>query len=257
VGNDLVDARVGQIVGSTSDRPIADPQVTITAYHDIVRLVAGEISSGTANGYAASAGVRIEASNDILELAADQINGGMAVGDGALAGVSIKANRNIGMLTARTINGGTASGPGALAYVQIWAGADIQNLLADSISGGQDGLVQILAGEYDIYGNLVGGNIVNMVVGEISGASGVVNIAAGGDIESLRAKRIISGADGEVNIIAGGDITVDVKKVSSWILADGTTGVQFSAGGEVDDIRNTISSEFIDEGVPPEFPGPV
>jgi hypothetical protein len=86
----------------------------------------------------------------------------------------------------------------------------------------------------------------------VSGRGGLVNIAAGGDIEYLKACRIVSG-DGEVNIIAGDDINVDVRRVRSWRM-QGETGVEFHAGGEVNDMRNRIRDDFVHEGEPVEFP---
>lgn len=83
----------------------------------------------------------------------------------------------------------------------------------------------------------------------------MVNLAAGGDIDYLKACRILSG-DGEVNILAGGDIVADVWCVRGWIDGE-ETGVEFRAGGEVNDLRGTIREEFLTEGEPVELPSPI
>ena len=412
IGNDLLDARIGHIVGSGVVEACADPSVYLTVGHDIVLLAAGEISAGTATGDYAYASVWIEAYNDIAKITAGEIGGGSAEGDysltevwilagrdinfigarrihggsasgeGALAGVHVKAGRNIDVICAGrisgtesvayvdptvqfiaggdiglvmagritggqvagagaassvlleaqgvwagtsgnieqicagTIDGGSADGAGALSYVKIHAANDITTLYADRISGGMatdggytyvsilaendivdfqagtvigsqsndgdetstsavqiqaynsirsfiarrlvagsDGTVNILAGVFDESGDLVGGTIEEMIVRHITGRGGVLNIAAGEDIEQLTACRIVSG-NGEVNIVAGGDMTVDVRRVRSWTLQD-ETGVEFQAGGTVNDVRDSIRQEYISEGGEVEFPAPI
>jgi len=421
VGNDLINTRVGQLIGSGTTQPAADPSVFITVGHDIVKFVAGEITAGTATGDGAYSSVWITAGNDIQKLSAGRIDGGTADGEystvevwitagrdinwicantfsggisnaeGAMAGVYVQADRNIdfigatlisgtqatrriwdptvqfiaggdigmvlagritggnvigegaaasvllraegtwvdpetgeqsagniGKICAGTITGGNADGEGALSHVTNHAANDIEKLYADRISGGtsdnggnafvdivaehdivdlragtiigsengnggsdpgvqiqayndiknflacriiagEDGQVNILAG-IDGDGNVSGengeaGSIENMVVHMISGNGGVVNIAAGGDIEYLKACRIVSG-DGEVNISAGDDMTVDVRRVRSWSVGD-ETGVQFNAGGEVDDVRGSIRDKYVTEGEPVDLPEPM
>ena len=57
-------------------------------------------------------------------------------------------------------------------------------------------------------------------------------------------------------MIAGGDITVDVRRVRSWSIGD-DSGVEFYAGGEIDDVRDPINDEYEHEGEPVEFPVPI
>lgn len=415
VSNDLVDARVGQMVGSGTVQPISDPSIYFTVGHDIVKLVAGQITAGTATadagyGFAAvfilashdiqklvagtidagnadgeytTVGVWINAGHDIDVITANVFSGGTSSGEGAMAGVWVEAGRNInfvgaslisgtqsnrpiadptvkfiaggdigtvmagritggnvmgdgaqasveiraegwwadaesdpqgdiGAIYAGTITGGSATGANALSFVSIYAAHDIVDVCADRISGGssadggyaytsiqaahdivslqagtiigsenggggadpavqiqafndikslvarqivagENGTVNIIAGydaqgnasgELDAEGNVVYGSIESMVVGTISGQGGVVNILAGGDVEELKACRVVSGQDGTVNITAGGDITADIKTVREWTL----DGVNFNAGGEIDDVRNSIAATMENDG---------
>jgi hypothetical protein len=434
ISHDLVDARVGQILGHGSRRPTCDPSVSLFVGHDIVKLVAGQITAGNAtgdgafasvsietgndiqsltagtidagvaSGTGASAGVRITAGRDIQALTANTLGGGRTAGDGASAGVYVSAARdiafigaqlitgtqgrvvqndptvqfwaggdiglvlvgrmtggsvaggaqssvllradgsyvdengvqslgNIGKIVAGTIDGGSAGGADSLSYVKISAAYDIDKLYSDEILGGRasnggrsyvsilaehnindlqadlisaanndggcgccgggysggsggesavqiqayndiesfaagsieagrGGLVNILAGidaggnvsgETDADGNFQAGSIERMVVNLISGSGGVVNIAAGGDIEQLKACRVVASSGGEVNIVAEGDITANIGSVRSWSV-QGATGVNVEAGGVVNDVRGTIAAQFTHEGEPVELP---
>jgi hypothetical protein len=94
-----------------------------------------------------------------------------------------------------------------------------------------------------------------MVVGLISGNGGIVNIAAGGDIENLKVCKIIA-TSGDVDIVAGGDITANVGSIQTWALK-GQNGVDFSAGGTVTDVRNSIKAQYTQENVADvQFPDP-
>jgi hypothetical protein len=43
--------------------------------------------------------------------------------------------------------------------------------------------------------------------------------------------------------VACGDITANIGSVRSWSV-QGATGVNFEAGGVVNDVRNTIAAQF-------------
>jgi hypothetical protein len=60
-----------------------------------------------------------------------------------------------------------------------------------------------------------------------------------------------------VNIVAGGDLTASVGSVQSWTI-QGESGVTFSAGGAVNDLRNSIKAQYTQEGLGDdvEFPAP-
>lgn len=276
-GGDIGCVMAGQITGGTvTGGEDAEASVALWAkgeyvdengvqsLGDIGAIYAGTIRGGTVDGAGALAFVDIHAAHDIGKLYADTISGGRTT-NGGYAYVNILAEHDIVDLQAGTILGSENPGANWDPAVQIQAYNDIKSLMADRIIAGQAGVVNILAGidadgnvsgEYDENGNLVAGSIESIIVGTISGAGGIVNIAAGGDIESLKACQINS-VDGTVSIVAGGDITADVKRVRSWELQDGTTGVSFSAGGEVFDVRGTIRDQYVHEGGPVEFPDSV
>jgi hypothetical protein len=220
---------------------------------DINAIYAGTIRGGTASGNDALSHVNILAAHDIKTIDADTISGGRS-SNGAEAFVDILAENDILSLTAGTIMGSENSGSNHCdPFVQIQAYNNIQSIVVDQILAGQNGTVNILAG-INASGVSTGGSIGSLIAGLISGDGGIINIAAGGDIGLLRACRIISG-DGDVNIVAGGDMTLDVRQVRSWSTQT-DTGVSFSAAGEVDVIRNSISSRYITEGEAVELPTP-
>jgi hypothetical protein len=278
-GGDIGLVMAGRITGGTvtaDGDAVAQSSVLIKAagtYVDengvqsqgnIGQIVSGMIDGGMATGATALSYVKIEAAHDIDKLYADHVFGGQSV-DNGFAYVNILAHHNINDFQAGVISGETNAGLGGDPAVVIQAFNDIKNFTANRIVAGPNGKVSILAGiddsgnvsgETDADGNLVAGSIENMVVGLISGNGGIVEIAAGGSIDNLQACRIISG-DGDVDIVAGGDITAKVGSVSSWSL-NGTSGVQFSAGGEVNDVRNSIKAEYTQEGLggSVEFPEP-
>ena len=259
-GGDIGCIMAGRITGgnvTANGDDVAESSVLFDAGGDIGALYAGTIRGGTATGENALSFVRIHAAHDIQRLWADTISGG-ATHQGGDAYVSIVAEHDIVDLRARTILGSENGRAGCDPTVQIQAYNDIKSLVACSIIAGEGGTVNILAGldaEGQVSGDGTGaGSIENLVVGVISGEGGVVNIAAGGDIDHLKASRIISG-DGEVSIIAGDDMTVDVACVRSWSL----DGVSFEAGGSVTDVRNSIRSQYTHEGLGDdvEFPQPI
>lgn len=215
---------------------------------DIGCIVTGMIDGGSASGANALSYVKISAAHDIGKLYSDAILGGGGSG-GGFSYVSIVAEHNINELCAGTISG-TGGGNGCDPAVQIQAYNDIKSFSAAQIIAGDGGTVNILAG-VDANGNVSGdgeaGSIEHMVVGLISGDGGIVNIAAGGNIDDLKVCRIVSG-DGEVNIVAGGDITADVRSIRSWTVND-ESGVEFQAGGAVNDVRNSIKDEYVQEGL--------
>ncbi len=257
-GGDIACIMAGRITGGTvtaNGDAVAEASVEFDAGGNIGAIYAGTIRGGTATGAEALAYVIIHATNDIQRLWADTISGGAAY-QGGEAYVSIVAEHDIVDFWAGTIIGSENAGSGCDPTVQIQAYNDIKNLIACRIIAGDDGTVNILAG-LDGDGNVSGdgteaGSIENLVVGVISGEGGIVNIAAGGDIEYLKASRIISG-DGEVNVIAGGDMTVDVCSVRSWSV----DGVSFEAGGSVTDVRNSIRDQYTHENEDVEFPDPI
>jgi hypothetical protein len=257
---------------------------------DIGKIVTGTIDGGSANGADALTYVKISAAHDIDKLYSDEILGGRA-SNGGTAYVSILAEHNINDLQADLIAGtesdgcgggygdgcghggcgggwggvcGSGCGSSSDPEVQIQAYNDIKNFAVGTIEAGNGGLVNILAGidangnvsgETDANGVFQAGSIEKMVVNLISGDGGIVNIAAGGDIEQLKVCRIVSG-DGEVNIVAGGDITANIGSIRSWSI-QGETGVNFEAGGVVNDVHNTIAAQFTSEGAVVEFPEPI
>jgi hypothetical protein len=269
-GGDIGTVLAGRITGGTvtSDGvSMAQASVLIQAngtYIDadgvqsegnIGTIIAGTIDGGSANGADALSFVKIAAAHDINRIYSDQILGGQAT-NGGFAYVSITAGHDIGSIQAGLISGATGNHYSSDPAVLIQAYNDIKSLVADQIIAGINGSVSILAGldasgnvsgELDAEGNLIAGSIENMIVGLISGNGGIVNIAAGGDIENLKVCRIISG-NGDVNIVAGDDITANVGSIQSWNLA-GETGVAFVAGGEVNDVRNSIKAQYTTEGV--------
>jgi hypothetical protein len=281
-GGDIGVILVGRITGGsvTDDGDGAQSSVLVRAdgtegtgrLGNIGQIVTGTIDGGRAVGENALSYVKISAKNDIQKLYSDQILGGSAAAGGT-AYVSILAEHNIDDLRAGLISGtSTDSGCGCCgccggygyggsgdSEVQIQAYNDIKSFTADTIQSGNNGLVNILAG-IDANGNVSGdgdaGSIEKMIVGVISGAGGVVNIAAGGDIENLKACRVVASGDGEVNIVAGGDITANVGSVRSWSV-QGETGVNFEAGGVVNDVHNSIAAQFTSEGAEVEFPEPI
>ncbi|MBN1942526.1 MAG: hypothetical protein JW849_04445 [Phycisphaerae bacterium] len=257
-GNDIQKFSAGRIHGGTAVGASATTQVYISAGGDIGELCAGSITGGQADGEWASSSVTLHATNDIEKLCSAYIGGGSSA-NGASAQVKIVAEHDIVNACLGTILGSENGHGGCDPAVQIQAYNDIKNFSAWRIIAGQDGLVNILAG-IDGDGNVsgddgLGGAIENMFVCMINGQGGVVNIAAGGDIDYLRACCIFSG-NGEVNVIASGDITADVWCVQGWIDGE-ETGVEFSAGGEVNDLRGSIREEFITEGEPVELPTPI
>ncbi|MBN1553532.1 MAG: LEPR-XLL domain-containing protein [Phycisphaerae bacterium] len=287
-GNDIHKLSAGRIDGGTADGAYSTTEVRITAGGDIHCLCTNLISGGSAGADGASTGVYIDAGGDIGGICAGAILGGQADGLGAQTNVSVRAGNDIRKLCSGFITGGTSDN-GASSYVnivaehdlvhacvgtilgssnhfggcdpavQIQAYNDIKCFTAWQIIAGQDGLVNILAG-IDGDGNIsgddgIGGSIEFMSVCCINGMGGEINIAAGGDIDYLQACCILSG-DGDVNVIAAGDITVTACHVNGWIDGE-ETGVEFAAGGEVNDLRGTIRDEFITEGEPVELPTPI
>jgi len=218
---------------------------------DIGAIYAGTIRGGTATGAQSLSHVNISAAHDVKKIEADTISGGRSI-DGGESYVDILAENDILSINVGTIRGsenGSGGGGGCGdPFVQIQAYNDIKSIVADQIIAGPDGTVNILAGiNVDADGNSTGGSLESLIVGLISGQGGIVNIAAGGDIGLLKASRIISG-DGEVNIVACGDMTVDVRSIRSWVTED-ATGVSFSAGGTVNDVRGTIADQYTHEDV--------
>ncbi len=236
---------------------------------NIERIITGTITGGSADGANALSYVKISAANDIQSLCADRISGGSA-DNGAFSYVNILAEHDIVEFRVGTLTGSDNVEAGCDPAVQIQAYNDIKNFCADRIIAGEEGVVNILAGidadgnvsgEMDENGNLEAGSIENMVIGAISGAGGVVNIAAGGDIESLKVCRVVSGRDGEVNIVAGGDMDVAVGRIRSWSVEDDSgevvdTGVEFVAGGTITDRWNRIRDTYETEGQPADLPAP-
>ncbi len=259
-GNDIGLVMAGRIIGGeivADGDAVAQAAVTLQAGNNIDTIIAGTITGGSAEGENALAYVKIHAGNNIGKICADRISGGQTE-DGAYTYVNIVAEHDIEQMRVGTIIGSENGDPGNDPGVQIQAYNDIKDFCAQRIIAGEDGLVSILAG-IDGEGNISGedgeaGSIERMVIGMIDGDDGMINIAAGGDIEMLKVCRVVSGDDGDVNIIAGGDMTVDVRRVRSWTLEDPETGevtdsgVSFTAGGEVNDRRNSIRDEYITEG---------
>ncbi|MCP4378849.1 MAG: hypothetical protein GY794_22075, partial [bacterium] len=277
-GGDIGLIRAGTITGGdiTADGDVtAQSSVVIEAnggYNqdgvisegNIDKIIVGTITGGSANGSNALSYVKIYANNDISLLCANRITGG-STDNGAYSYVNIFAGHDIENVYVGTVLGSENGRVGNDPAVQIHAQNDIKNFRAGRIIAGQDGTVNIMAG-LDAYGNASGddsgnGSIESMIVGLISGDGGVVNIATSGDIDYLQARRIVSG-DGEVNVVAEGDITVNVCRVNSWTEVDLEgevldTGVEFAAGGSVNDIRGSIRSEYVTEGQSPDLPSPI
>lgn len=235
---------------------------------NIEKIIAGTISGGQADGQGALSYVKISAANDIGKICADAISGGES-SDGGFSYVNILAEHDILCFDVGTLSGSGNPTAGCDPAVQIQAYNDIKNFFADRIIAGDDGVINILAGigadgevsgEVNEDGEFEAGSIERMVVGFIDGDDGVVNIAAGGDIDLLKVCRVVSGNDGEVTISAGGDINADVWRVRSWTVEDSETGevidsgVQFNAGGEVNDRRNRIRDDYVNEGAPVSMP---
>ena len=182
IRHDLVDARVGQIVGSATDTPGTASSVQFYVANDVCHLAAGLISGGTAVS-------QFDESGNLLYSGA--------------AYVAIFAFNDIQELTAVRIDGGTAVGEEADAEVLISASNDIDFIRVNEITGGDGGIVTIDAGN----------DIVSMVVNRIVlTADGEISIQAGGDI-TLDVKHVrnwdLVGADG-LQITAGGVVT-DVR----------------------------------------------
>jgi len=182
IRHDLVDARVGQIVGSATDTPGTASSVQFYVANDVCHLAAGLISGGTAVS-------QFDESGNLLYSGA--------------AYVAIFAFNDIQELTAVRIDGGTAVGEEADAEVLISASNDIDFIRVNEITGGDGGIVTIDAGN----------DIVSMVVNRIVlTADGEISIQAGGDI-TLDVKQVrdwdLVGADG-LQITAGGVVT-DVR----------------------------------------------
>ncbi len=241
-----------------------DPTNGVRSEGNIDRIIAGRITGGDATGDAL-AYVKIHAANDIGSLCADTISGGQTHEAGAETYVNILAEHDIERFCVGTLIGAENGGDGGSgdSAVQVQAYNDIQSFCANRIIAGDEGIVNILAGEFDEDGNVVqAGSIERMVVNLINGDNGLINIAAGGDIEALRVCTITSGTDGdgEVNIIAGGDITADVRTIRSWTVVDDgevvDSGVQFTAGGEVNGLRQSFRDAYVSEGEEVTFPAP-
>ena len=85
-----------------------------------------------------------------------------------------------------------------------------------------------------------------------------MHIAAGGDIEFLKACRMVSGG-GIVRVAAGWDLTACVFRIRSQQVTDldsGETveGVTFAAGGTLTDLWGTIGDDFSEDGLLDEPP---
>jgi hypothetical protein len=258
----------GTIRGGTASGAESLSHVNIIAANDVKMIQADTISGGKASG-GGSSYVDILAEHDVVAVTVGTIlgseagsssgssgggcgsgYGGGGCGDsGGYSGGGCGSGYS-GGFTPNCSTGGGASSTSS-SYVQIQAYNNIDSIVANQIVAGQNGTVNILAGiATDANGNIIntGGDLQSLIVGLISGQGGVINIAAGGDIESLKATKIISG-DGDINIVAGGNIDASVGSVqSTWTVQNGN-GVQFSAGGVVNDMRNTIAAKYTSKDV--------
>jgi len=261
IKHDLYTLCVGDIIGSNEPVPTYDPSVNIIVGNDIHRLYARRITGGLAMGVNALSYVRIHAGHDIKLLVANEISGGRTT-NGGYSYVEILAEHDIKTLKAGTIIGSRNRRRRVDPAVQIHAYNDLVRFYACRIVAGDDGVVNILAGmdgEGNVFGELndqgefEAGSIGCLITRYIDGDDGQVNIAAGGDIHYMRVCRISSGNDGEVNVSSGGSMTVDVWRVYSWRDYDNgqlvDTGVEFDAGGVVNDVRGRISSRLIEENL--------
>jgi hypothetical protein len=230
---------------------------------NIEQIVTGTIDGGDATGAGALSHVAIRAAHDIGKLYADTISGGDA-SRGGFSYVSIQAGHDIVDLQADLITGADDTGRGCDPAVVIQACNDIKSLVAGQIIAGLNGNVTIeagldadgnVSGTLNADGTLAAGSIENLVVGLISGNGGIVNIAAGGDIQNLKVCKIIA-TSGDVDIVAGGDITASVGSIQTWSFK-GSDGADFTAGGAVNDVRNSIKAQYTSEHVADvQFPEP-
>ena len=131
----------------------------------------------------------------------------------------------------------------------FYGGGAIAAVLVNTTGGSAIDYDVLAAGGLGIDLTADDGDIEMLKAGRIvcSGDGGELNIQAGGDTD-MTFHRVVACGDGEANIVAGEYIDADIRRIRTWTVNDGgetDAGVEFTAGGEIHDERGTIRDEYV------------